>query len=102
TITREDVLRVRGSWVAAGRAPKSINNRVSALRDLFRKLDGDDEPTPCDRVKPLPFAKVPPVVISPDIVNAVCWRLAASRAKHAAQDRARLMVLASTGKRPCE
>jgi len=102
TLTREDVLRVRGSWVAAGRAPKSINNRVSALRDLFRKLDGDDEPTPCDRVKPLPFSKVPPEVIPAATVNAVLTRLASSTAKHAPQDRARLMVLASTGKRPCE
>lgn len=109
-ITQEDVLRVRGVWVGHGRAAKTINNRVTALRDLFRKLDGD-APTPCDGVQPLKPARIPIVVVDPTMVNSVLATLAA-RAQpnglkgrpvlHAAQDRARLMVLASTGKRPCE
>jgi integrase len=101
-ITREDVLRVRGLWVVQGRAAKTINNRVTALRNLFHLLDGDQEPTPCDGIRPLTSARVPPQVITADVVNAVAWRLAASKAKHAEADRGRLMVLASTGKRPCE
>lgn len=108
-LTREDVLRVRGVWREAGVAPKSINNRVSALRNLYRVLDGDG-PSPADGIKPLPVVKVPPQVVSPALVNAVLERLlqrassgAKGRpAKHALQDRARLMVLAATGKRPCE
>lgn len=104
-ITKEDVLRARGIWIAAGTKPKTINNRVTALRNLFRVLDGDDVPTPCDGIKQLQTQKVPPHVIDPDIVNAVLAALerrAALGWEHAARDRARLMVLASTGKRPCE
>ena len=101
-ITKADVLRVRGQWKEAGLAAKTINNRVTALRDLYKKLDGDDALTPCDGIKPLVPARVPIQTVTPELVQTVAWRLAASSAKHAARDRARLMVLASTGKRPVE
>jgi integrase len=111
TVTREDVLRVRGAWVEAGVAAKSVNNRVSALRNLYRVLDGPDGgPSPCDRLAPLPTVKVPPRTITAAEVNRVLAALLAQAsagrrgrpALHALQDRARLMVLASTGKRPIE
>lgn len=102
TVTREDVLRVRGIWRTEGRAAKTINNRVTALRNLYRVLDGDDMPTPCDGVKPLTPVRVPPQVIRPALVQLVTEALERSPRKHAAQDRARLMVLATTGKRPVE
>lgn len=101
-IAREDVLRVRGIWVDVGWTPKSINNRVTALRNLYHVLDGDDAPTPCDGVKPLTPVKVPPQPIHPALVTQIADRLAASPRKHAKADRARLMVLATTGKRPVE
>ena len=102
TIGREDILRVRGAWIADGLKPKTINNRVTALRDLYHKLDGDDAPTPCDGVPQLHAVKVPPHVIAVDVVHTVCANLARSPRMHAMQDRARLMVLAATGKRPVE
>src|SRR5688572_26502244 len=40
TITREDVLRVRGIWKEQGLRHKTINNRVTALRNLYHVLDG--------------------------------------------------------------
>lgn len=101
-ISREDILRVRGVWVQAKVAPKSINNRVTALRDLYHKLDGDDEATPCDGVHPLAVVKAPIQQVRVDVINQVIRNLETSTTKHAKQDRARLMVLASTGKRPCE
>lgn len=101
-VTREDVLRIRGVWKTDGRAAKTINNRVTALRNLYHLLDGDEGTTPCDHVKPLPFAKEPPQVITAEVVNAVLETLAVSPRMHAKADRARLMILASTGKRPCE
>lgn len=101
-ITREDVLRTRGDWKAAGVAAKTINNRVTALRNLYHLLDGDDSPTPCDGIKPLTPSKVPPQIITAALVNAVVNALAASTHREAAKDRARLMLLATTGKRPCE
>lgn len=101
-ITASDVQRVRGVWVQDGRAAKTINNRVTALRDLYHQLDGPDAPTPCDSIQPLKPTKVPIQSITADVVNRVVANLAASEAMHAKQDRARLMVLATTGKRPCE
>lgn len=104
-ITRQDVLRARGHWIETGVAPKTINNRVTALRNLYRVLDGSDVPTPCEGVKQLTAQKVPPEVISADVVNVVIDELerrADAGHPHAAADRARLMVLACTGKRPCE
>lgn len=104
-IAKADILRIRGLWVQAGVAAKSINNRVTALRNLYHVLDGDEEPTPCDGVKPLTPAKVPPQIIAPQTINVVLANLqrqADAGRPHAAKDRARFMVLASTGKRPCE
>lgn len=114
-IDRDAVLRVRGEWKTSGVAHRTINNRVAALRDLYRKLDGDDAFNPCDRVKPLKPPRTPIQRIDVAIINGVLDNLLA-RAQapvpkgrfhgrprlHALQDRARLMVLASTGKRPCE
>lgn len=111
TVTREDILRIRGAWKAAGVAHRTINNRVSALKDLYRKLDGDDADTPCDRVPFLKPPRTPVQRVSVETVNAVLANLLrramTPRTKgrpvcHALQDRARLMVLASTGRRPCE
>lgn len=112
-IYREDVLRIRGIWTTAKVANRTINNRISALRDLFHKLDGDEKPTPCDHI---PFLKPPRTPIQrvlPATVNTVLenlWRKAHTpqapkRGRpicHARADRGRLMVLASTGRRPCE
>lgn len=110
-IRRDDVLRIRGIWTGAGVASRTINNRVSALRDLYRKLDGDDADTPCDRVPFLTPPRTPIQRISPEIVNTVLANLLARAGRpltqgrpvcHALRDRARLMVLASSGRRPCE
>lgn len=111
-ITREDVLTARGTWKANGVAHRTINNRVSALKDLYRKLDGDTAPTPCDGVRMLTPPRTPMQRVDPATVNAVCatlleraHRIGANGrppCKHALKDRARLMVVASTGKRPCE
>lgn len=109
-ITRADVLRVRGEWLTQPRKPikpKTANCRISALRHLYHTLDGDDAPTPCDGIKPLPVHKTPPRFITPAEINAVLARLEANAAKPGVRfdglkTRARLMVLASTGKRPSE
>lgn len=115
TIVGDDVLKTRGMWLRQRVAARTINNRVSALRDLYRKLDGDDAPNPCRAVKPLPTPRIPITRISAEDVNRVLLNLESRARKaiatgryrgrppaHALQDRARLMVLASTGKRPCE
>lgn len=106
-IQRADILRVRGEWIETEVMPKTVNNRVSALRHLYHTLDGDDAPTPCDGVKPLAVHKAPPRFVTPAEVNAVLARLEQREQQQGitldgAKTRARLMVLASTGKRPSE
>lgn len=105
TVERGDVLRVRGQWMEAGVAPKTCNNRVSALRHLFHQLDGDDAPTPCDRIRPLGVHKTPPQMVAASTIIAVVAELERREAAGKLRDgrtRARFMVLASTGKRPSE
>jgi integrase len=119
-IRREDVLRIRALWVQEGLAAKTINNRICALRNLFRLLGGDDEAwTPCDGIPLLRPPKPIPQVVDVAVVKRVCDTLleqhreyqakgcqrthtGAPGGMHALKDRARLMVMASTGKRPCE
>jgi site-specific recombinase XerD len=111
-ISREDVIRIIGTWKQAGVAHRTINNRVSALRDLYRKLDGIDAETPCDHAPFMAPPRMPVQRISPTLINAVLDTLLhraltttprrGRQANHAMQDRARLMVLATTGRRPCE
>jgi integrase len=110
TITTHDVLRVRGEWIGTVSA-RHINNRVSALRNLYETLDGKGAPTPCDHIAPLRPPRIPHVVVDPAIVNTVLSnllqrsRLRDRRGRppaHCLEDRARLMVLAASGKRPCE
>jgi integrase len=105
TITRLDVLRVRGEWIAAGVKPKTCNNRVSALRALYHTLDGDDAPTPCDRVKPLPTHRTPAVKVPDALILAVDAQLQDHERRGLLRDRktrARFRVRAATGRRPSE
>lgn len=104
-VTRADVLRVRTEWLHEKVAPKTINNRVTALRHLYHLLDGDEVPTPCDRLPPLPVHRTPAVHVDPKIILAVDTNLQ-EHERHGwlrdAKTRARFRVLASTGVRPSE
>lgn len=112
SIAQEDVLRIIGIWKSAKVAHRTINNRVSVLRDLYKKLDGDDADNPCTHVPFLKPARNPIPRISIETINTVLHNLLVRGLSsqptkgrpvcHALQDRARLMVLASTGRRPCE
>ncbi len=74
-IRRDEVLRIIGIWKAADVAHRTINNRVSALRDLYHKLDGDDAETPCDHVPFLKPPRTPIPRISAETINAVLHTL---------------------------
>lgn len=104
-ISRDDILRVRAIWLQQGLKPKTINNRVSALRHLYHTLDGHDVPTPCDKIPPLPIHRTPAVLIDPQIILKVDETLAGRERDGYLRDRktrARFRVLASTGVRPSE
>jgi integrase len=104
-ITRPDVLQVRSDWAAAGVKPKTINNRLSALRALYHALDGADAPTPADRIPPLPSHRTPPQFITADLIAKVDLELQRQEQRgylHTPKTRARFRVLATTGARPSE
>ncbi len=104
-IKREHILEIRTRWLQKKVAPKTINNRVSALRHLFHLLDGDDVPTPCDRLPALPVHRVPAVHIDSKIILDVDKALQENERRgwlRDAKTRARFRVLASTGVRPSE
>lgn len=96
SLTREDILAARDTWLAEDYAPKTINHRVRALRHLYRTLDGPSTVTPCDGIKRLPEPKARPVAVPPAVVRRVLKKLTHP------ETRARFMVLVSTGQRPAQ
>ena len=100
-----DVRNVRGEWLKEKVAPKTINNRVFALAHLYRTLDGEQYPTPCDGVDPLPVTRQPPVRVTDTIIRTIAANMAEKERKGILKDgktRARFLVFASTGRRPSE
>jgi integrase len=103
-ITTHDLLRVRGEWIAAGIKPKTCNNRVSALRSLYKTLDGRDA-TIFRTVQPLPSHRTPAVSVPAADILAVDLKLQAHEHQGWLRDkktRARFRVRAATGRRPSE
>lgn len=104
-ITRQDILALRSQWAEAGVAPNTINNRLSALRQLYLTLDGPDSITPVDRIPPLRSHPTPPQRIPAELIRTVDRHLQANEQRgylHDAKTRARFRVLATTGVRPSE
>ncbi len=104
-ITDRDVLSVRNLWISAGLSPKTVNNRVGTLRNLYRRLDGKTAKTPCDDVAPLHVPKTPIQRVNDELVLSVDAAL--QQHEHNgwlrdAKTRARFRVFVSTGKRPIE
>ena len=100
-ITREQVRIARAQWLEAGKAWKTINNRVWRLGHLYHVLDGDEASTPVDGLKSLTGPRAVARRVSVDVVNRVEANL---RAREAAgilrnqKSRARFLVLAATGR----
>lgn len=104
-VTHEDIRRVRGDWLEAHVAPKTINNRVFALLHLYKTLDGRSVPTPCDEIEPLPVHRRPAVRVEDGLIRRIYQDLIAGERTGRlanAKTRARFAVFASTGKRPSE
>jgi integrase len=95
-ITRDDVLRVRQDWREAGKAPKTCNHRLRALRGLYHYLDGSKADTPCDDIPKLAEPAANPQFVSPAKLRKVAKALTDPKT------RARFMVLAATGQRPAQ
>jgi integrase len=104
-ITAADVLTARLTWLKDGVKPKTINNRVDALRRLYRRLDGKRVLTPCDDVTPLDVERTPIQRVSPETILAVDAKLQEHERRgwiRSPKTRARFRVMVSTGRRPSE
>lgn len=104
-ITERDVSAIRAKWTAAGTSPKTINNRVGTLRNLYHRLDGPKAKTPCDELPALKIAKTIIQRVSDQMLLAVDAKLQERERDGILKDaktRARFRVFVSTGKRPCE
>lgn len=105
SVTPARIREIRAKWLAAGKAPKTINNRVFSLHHLYRTLDGKRYPTPCDEIDPLPVHRRPAVRIPDELIRQLEAAMRASEQRGVLRDRktrARFMVFASTGHRPSE
>jgi integrase len=106
-IAEQDVLDARAAWLKSGLSPKTINNRVGTLRNLFHRLNGRKAPTPCDDIAELKTAKTIIQRVSDAVILKVDRALQArekdpTKTFDGAKTRARFRVFVSTGKRPCE
>jgi integrase len=106
-LRREHVIAARLRWLEEGRTPKCVNNRVDALRQLCRELDGGGRhvPTPCDHLAPLSVPKQPKQAVSVETILRTYYGLLGFEHLGRLRDsktRARFMVLASCGVRPSE
>lgn len=103
-ITKETVLTARNAWLVQKIAPKTINNRVGALRHLYHTIGRSDSVTPCDDVPGLTTTQQPPEPVAGALVMRVARQLV-TRVKAKKEDPktlARFLVLTSTGVRPSE
>lgn len=105
SVKRSDVLDARSRWLSAGTAPKTVNNRVVALRALWTALDGPEAPCPADRIRALSVPRQPPSGVATATISAVYQALLHAERTGRLKDskiRARFRMLAETGRRPSE
>jgi integrase len=109
SLSRHDVLTALALWRTHGQrrrhqtiarelAPRTLRHRFRVLKDLYRALDGPDAPCPCDG---LPWPKVPKTVPR-DVPLRTIRKVTRRLALLYPQEHARLLVLATTGRRPAE
>jgi integrase len=103
-ITPEAIGAALGDWRGEGKSPQTLRHRVNILRQLFHVLD-PGQPTPCDKVKRPVVPHRRPQGVPDGIIEATALRLAEQERAGWLRDgktRARFLVLATCGKRPCQ
>jgi site-specific recombinase XerD len=95
-ITAEHVRKARAQWITDGVAPKTVNNRVQTLGNLYHVLDGEKAPTPADDITKLAVPESIKVLVPAKVFRAVAANLTDKKT------RSRFMIIASTGVRPAE
>lgn len=109
-VTREDVKRQLATWGSdggrsgAGYAASTLNHRLSALRTLYRELDGDEGPTAgIGKFKePEPEARGVPMEVAEAILVAIKDRGGKKVPVRETRARTRLEVMLFTGIPPAQ
>jgi integrase len=104
-ITSQAINHAVVAWRQDGVAPKTVNNRLNALRRLYHVLDSPRAWCPVDDVQLLPVPRQPTTYVTPEIIRATYAGLLEQERKGYLRDsktRARFMVLASSGVRASE
>lgn len=104
-LTSAHVREAIASWQGDGYSAQEIRHRVGILRRLYRFCDGPTTPTPCDGATLPPPRKARPVGVPDDLIRQVAVHLRAHEiAKYlrTPKTRARYLVMATTGQRPCQ
>jgi integrase len=102
-ITRDKIAEALADW--HDKSPRELRHRVNVLRQVFNLLDGPETGSPCDGVKLPTIAKTRPKGVPDDIIQTVAANLLEQERKGRLRDgktRARFLVLATCGKRPCQ
>lgn len=107
SITPDDIRKAIVAWMQADppAAPKTINNRLGALRRVYKVLDGRRTVSPVDDVDLLAVPRQPTAYVTPEIIRATYAGLLKGEQDGTIRDsktRARFMVLASSGVRASE
>lgn len=92
-------------WRQDGYAARTIRHRIRVLISLYRKCDGRHAATPLDDIRLPKKPKSRPVSIADPVIAAVALELRKHEIAGTLRDaktRARFLVLATTGRRPCE
>jgi integrase len=101
-ISSEMIRLALADW--SGLSAKSLRHRLNVLTQVFKLLD-PGQPTPCDRVKRPTLEKRRPQGVPDGIIAATAQALAEQERRGFLRDgktRARFLVLATCGKRPCQ
>lgn len=103
-ITPEAITLAMADW--AGKSAATIRHRLNVLTQLFHVLD-PGQPTPCDRayVTRPAVPKRRPQGVADAIIDTVATNLAEQERQGKLRDgktRARFLVLATCGQRPCQ
>lgn len=102
-ITREAIQLALADW--ADKSARELRHRVNVLRQVYRLLDGPTAPTPCDGVTLPTIPKTRPKGVPDGIIQTVGDRLYHQELAGTLRDgktRARFLVQATCGKRPCQ
>jgi integrase len=104
-LTSDDVRKAVGIWTQEGKAPKTIRQRLWTLQHLYKLLHGPDVETPADHVqRPAKVRRI----INPTSVDTILHVYEGlllqeqSGKLRDAKTRARFMLRAASGRRPCE